>query len=160
MPTLEETSMVIDIEMYLVLAESIWFTAADDYYCHQYIHRHAAVNTQDMLLLYIYILIRCFYPKRLTCMHSGYTCFFVSICVPWELNPQLFALLTECSTTEPQEHCTHICEHRNTYMRITSQQRRQKKWKAQYITLSVRKQTSASADMHVSTHRMTVNRTG
>ncbi len=25
-------------------------------------------------------------------------------CVPWELNPQPFALLTQCSTTEPQEH--------------------------------------------------------
>ncbi len=31
--------------------------------------------------------------------------FFVSMCVPWELNPQPFALLTQCSTTEPQEHC-------------------------------------------------------
>ncbi len=29
---------------------------------------------------------------------------FVSMCVPWELNPQCFALLTQCSTTEPQEH--------------------------------------------------------
>ncbi len=28
----------------------------------------------------------------------------VSICVRWELNPQPFALLTQCSTTEPQEH--------------------------------------------------------
>ncbi len=33
----------------------------------------------------------------------GYT-FFVSICVPWELNPQPFALLTQCSTTETREH--------------------------------------------------------
>ncbi len=39
--------------------------------------------------------------KQLT-VHSGYT-FFVSMCVPWELNPQPFALLTQCSTTEPQE---------------------------------------------------------
>ncbi len=30
--------------------------------------------------------------------------FFISTCVPWELNPQPFALLTQCSTTEPQEH--------------------------------------------------------
>ncbi len=30
--------------------------------------------------------------------------FFISICVPWELNPWPFALLTQCSTTEPQEH--------------------------------------------------------
>ncbi len=36
-------------------------------------------------------------------IHSGYT-FFVSMCVPWELNPQRFTLLTQCSTTEPQEH--------------------------------------------------------
>ncbi len=27
------------------------------------------------------------------------------MCVPWELNPQHFALLSQCSTTEPQEHC-------------------------------------------------------
>ncbi len=26
------------------------------------------------------------------------------MCVPWELNPQPYALLTQCSTTEPQEH--------------------------------------------------------
>ncbi len=30
-------------------------------------------------------------------VYSGYTC------VLWELNPQPFALLTQCSTTEPQE---------------------------------------------------------
>ncbi len=30
--------------------------------------------------------------------------FLVSTCVPWESNPQPFALLTQCSTTEPQEH--------------------------------------------------------
>ncbi len=28
---------------------------------------------------------------------------FVSMCVPWELNPLHFALLTQFSTTEPQE---------------------------------------------------------
>ncbi len=32
--------------------------------------------------------------------------FFISMCVPWELNPQRFALLTQCSTTEPQEQAT------------------------------------------------------
>ncbi len=26
------------------------------------------------------------------------------MCVPWELNPRPFALLTQCSTTEPQEY--------------------------------------------------------
>ncbi len=54
------------------------------------------------IYIYIYAFSRCFYPKRLT-VHSGYTC-FVSMCVPWELNPQPFALLTQCSTTEPQGH--------------------------------------------------------
>ncbi len=49
-----------------------------------------------------YAFSRRFYPKRLT-VHSGYTC-FITMCVPWELNPQPFALLTQCSTTEPQEH--------------------------------------------------------
>ncbi len=29
---------------------------------------------------------------------------FITMCVPWESNPQPFALLTQCSTTEPQEH--------------------------------------------------------
>ncbi len=33
-------------------------------------------------------------------LHSGYT-FLISMCVPWESNPQPFALLTQCSTTEP-----------------------------------------------------------
>ncbi len=51
---------------------------------------------------YIYAFSRRFYPKRLT-VHSGYTC-FITMCVPWELNPQPFALLTQCSTTEPQDH--------------------------------------------------------
>ncbi len=36
--------------------------------------------------------------------YSGYTFFFVSMCVPWELNPKYVVLLTQCSTTEPQEH--------------------------------------------------------
>ncbi len=43
--------------------------------------------------------------KRLT-VHSGYTC-FITMCVPWESNPQPFALLTQCSTTEPQEPLSH-----------------------------------------------------
>ncbi len=28
--------------------------------------------------------------------------------VPWELNPQPFVLLTQCSTTEPQEHSQQV----------------------------------------------------
>ncbi len=36
-------------------------------------------------------------------VHSRLYMFFITMCVPWELNPQPFALLTQCSTTEPQE---------------------------------------------------------
>ncbi len=35
---------------------------------------------------------------------------FISICVPWESNPQPFELLTQCSTTEPQEQVKLFCE--------------------------------------------------
>ncbi len=50
----------------------------------------------------IYAFSRCFYPKRLT-VHSGYT--FLSVCVfPGNWTHNLLALLTQCSTTEPQEH--------------------------------------------------------
>ncbi len=38
------------------------------------------------LITFTFTFIRRFYPKRLT-VHSGYT-FIVSMCVPWELNPQ------------------------------------------------------------------------
>ncbi len=36
--------------------------------------------------------------------------FFFSMCVPWELNPQPFALLTQCSTTKPQEQTQNNCQ--------------------------------------------------
>ncbi len=43
-----------------------------------------------------------------TFIQSDFQCIqaiiFVSMCVSWELNPQPFALLMQCSTTEPQEH--------------------------------------------------------
>ncbi len=54
------------------------------------------------LYIYIYAFSRHFYPKRLTIAFRLY----IFICVPWESNPQPFALLTQCSTTEP---------HRNTF---------------------------------------------
>ncbi len=46
--------------------------------------------------MYIYIT----FIQRNLQLHSGYT-FIVSMCVSWELNPQPFVLLTQCSTTEP-----------------------------------------------------------
>ncbi len=71
------------------------------------------------IYIYIYAFSRHFYPKRLT-VHSGYTFFFISMRVPWELNPQPFTLLTQCSTTEPQKHWIHskmpICCSKNRSM--------------------------------------------
>ncbi len=52
--------------------------------------------------IYIYAFSRRFYPKLLTIAFRLYI--FISMCVLWESNPQPFALLTQCSTTEPQEH--------------------------------------------------------
>ncbi len=43
---------------------------------------------------------------------------FVSMRVPWELNPQPFALLTQCSTTEPQEHLYAVLILRTTELKI------------------------------------------
>ncbi len=57
--------------------------------------------------IYIYAFSRHFYPKRLTIAFRLYI--FINMCVPWESNPQLFALLTQCSTTEP---------HRNTFIQF------------------------------------------
>ncbi len=49
-------------------------------------------------------------------LHSGYTFSqYVSMCVPWELNPQYFALLTHCSTAEPQEHTVQYFHRANKY---------------------------------------------
>ncbi len=45
-----------------------------------------------------------FIQSDLQCIHAIH--FFISMRVPWELNPQPFALLTQCSATEPQELVT------------------------------------------------------
>ncbi len=62
-------------------------------YIYIYIYTYTSV--------YVYAFSRRFYPKRLT-VYSGYT-FFVSMC-SLGIEPTTFALLTQCSTTEPQEH--------------------------------------------------------
>ncbi len=60
-------------------------------------------HIRNYIYIYMYAFSRRFYPKRLTIAFRLYI--FISTCVPWELNPQPFAQLTQCSTTEP---------HRNT----------------------------------------------
>ncbi len=65
-----------------------------------------AVGGAKQAVMYIYIHIyafsRRFYPKQLT-VQSGYTFYYQYAC-SLGIDPQLFALLTQCSTTEPQEH--------------------------------------------------------
>ncbi len=75
---------------------------------HSHTLSHTRTRTRTHIFymyIYIYAFSRRFYPKRLT-VHSGYTifCQYVSMCVPWELNPWPFVRLTQCSNTEPQEH--------------------------------------------------------
>ncbi len=57
--------------------------------------------------IYIYAFSRRFYPKRLTIAFRLYI--FISTCVPWESNPQPFAQLTQCSTTEPHRNTEYSC---------------------------------------------------
>ncbi len=66
-------------------------------------------------IIYIYAFSRRFYPKRLTIAFRLYI--FISMCVPWESNPQPFALLTQCSTTEPHRN-THIMSCGSTYWAV------------------------------------------
>ncbi len=74
-------------------------------YVYVYIHTHIHIYTHTYI--HTFTFSRRFYPKRLTIAFRLYI--FISMCVPWESNPQPFALLTQCSTTEP---------HRNTYIYI------------------------------------------
>ncbi len=50
------------------------------------------------LLIYIYAFNRRFYPKLRLYF------FLVSMCVPWESNPQPLRCQRNALTTEPQEH--------------------------------------------------------
>ncbi len=43
-----------------------------------------------------------------TFIQSRLTIQAIHLHFPWELNPQPFALLTQCSTTEPQETYTKL----------------------------------------------------
>ncbi len=60
-------------------------------------------GVDEVHYIYIYAFSRRFYTKQLT-VDSGFA-FFVIMCQgTWELNLQPFVLLTQCSTTDPQEH--------------------------------------------------------
>ncbi len=61
---------------------------------------------QYIIYIYIYAFSSRFYPKRLTIAFRLHI--FISMCVPWESNPQPFTLLTQCSTTEPHRIIYYI----------------------------------------------------
>ncbi len=48
-------------------------------------------------------LAEAFIQRDLQCIQDIHYLLFVSMCVPWELNPQHLAQPIQCSTTEPQE---------------------------------------------------------
>ncbi len=64
---------------------------------------------ESFIYIYIYTFSRHFYPKRLTIAFRLYI--FISTCVPWESNPQPFAQLTQCSTTEPHRNTPGATSH-------------------------------------------------
>ncbi len=57
-----------------------------------------------------------FIQSDFQCIQATHIYFFISMCVPWELNPQPFALLTQCSTTEPQEHTSLNTIRRHSFL--------------------------------------------
>ncbi len=91
-------------------------------YTHTHTHteretsRHTRTYMQDNIQLTFPIytlhtlhlhLADAFIQSDLQCIHPIHFS-FISICVPWESNPQPFALLTQCSTTEPHEPHIYI----------------------------------------------------
>ncbi len=74
------------------------------------------VNTFTFTFMH---LDRRFYPKRLTSCIQGNTV-FISMRVPWESNPQPFALLTQCSTTEPHRNTCIYTIHYTLYTILSS----------------------------------------
>ncbi len=75
-------------------------------------HKTSKVLFKQHKLYFLYLhftftfmhLADAFIQSDLQCIQAINFFFFISMCVPWELNPRPFALLTQCSTTEPQEH--------------------------------------------------------
>ncbi len=70
-----------------------------------------SVGTQEPFLIINWFALHFMHladKSHLQCIQAIYIyiyiyIYIVSMCVPWELNPWPFALLTQCSTTEPQE---------------------------------------------------------
>ncbi len=91
-----------------------WFMILDNTEKHQMhcwyfslrLVRHIiSVGTQELFLSINWFALHFTHladKSDLQCIQAIYI-YIISMCVPWELNPWPFALLTQCSTTEPQE---------------------------------------------------------
>ncbi len=90
----------------------------------EFVFRYFTINRENENKLYCQVCLHirgiCYSDRN---MNVGYTFTFMHLAdtfiqsdlqyiqvmrVPWELNPQPFALLTQCSTTEPQEHSQQV----------------------------------------------------
>ncbi len=92
------THIMITEADYQLIKIIVWFLALN-YFITSKNFYYSALSVN---YIYIYAFSRRFYPKRLT-VHSGYTLFCQYAC-SLGIEPTTFALLTQCSTTEPQEH--------------------------------------------------------
>ncbi len=72
-------------------------------------------DTPALVLAFTFMhLAEAFIQSDLQCIQVIH--FSISMSVPWESNPQPFMLLTQCSTTEPQEQAYQYI---NIYLTIT-----------------------------------------
>ncbi len=93
------------------------------YMC-EFVFRYFTINRENENKLYCQVCLHirgiCYSDRNI---NAGYTFTFMHLAdafiqsnlqyiqfmhVPWELNPQPFVLLTQCSTTEPQEHSQQV----------------------------------------------------
>ncbi len=90
----------------------------------EFVFRYFTINRENENKLYCQVCLHirgiCYSDRN---MNAGYTFTFMHLAdafiqndlqyiqvmhVPWELNPQPFVLLMQCSTTEPQEHSQQV----------------------------------------------------
>ncbi len=83
-----------------LLVNSVW--SVHIYFCwfRQDYFFTEATNIMDRGLAFTFMHLADAFIQSDLQLHSGYT-FLISMCVPWESNPQPFALLTQCSNTDP-----------------------------------------------------------
>ncbi len=82
-------------------------------------NRNEVINTSITSISSIFTFTFTFMHLADAFIQSDLQCIqVIHLSIPWELNPQPFALLTQCSTTESQEHyisCISINTRYNNY---------------------------------------------